>query len=90
MGIKVIIDGVFNHCGAFHKWLDREGIYEKLTGIKGAYKNPDSTYRDYFVWNENGEYEGWWGHYNHPKLNYENSPELYEYKMCIRDSCDTE
>lgn len=83
MGIKVIIDGVFNHCGAFHKWLDREGIYEKLTGAKGAYKNSDSPYRDYFVWNENGEYEGWWGHYNHPKLNYENSPELYEYIMKI-------
>ena len=28
-GIKVIIDGVFNHCGSFNKWLDRERIYEK-------------------------------------------------------------
>ena len=27
-GIKVIIDGVFNHCGSFNKWLDRERIYE--------------------------------------------------------------
>ena len=26
-GIRVLIDGVFNHCGAFHKWLDREGFY---------------------------------------------------------------
>ena len=26
-GIKVIIDGVFNHCGSFNKWMDREGIY---------------------------------------------------------------
>ena len=25
--IKVILDGVFNHCGSFNKWLDKEGIY---------------------------------------------------------------
>lgn len=25
-GIKVIIDGVFNHCGSFNKWMDREDI----------------------------------------------------------------
>ncbi|MDO5350518.1 MAG: alpha amylase N-terminal ig-like domain-containing protein, partial [Lachnospiraceae bacterium] len=24
-GMKVILDGVFNHCGSFNKWLDREG-----------------------------------------------------------------
>lgn len=27
-GMKVILDGVFNHCGSFNKWLDRERIYE--------------------------------------------------------------
>ncbi len=26
-GMKVIIDGVFNHCGSFNKWMDREHIY---------------------------------------------------------------
>lgn len=26
--MKVILDGVFNHCGSFNKWLDRECIYE--------------------------------------------------------------
>ena len=25
-GMKVILDGVFNHCGSFNKWLDRECI----------------------------------------------------------------
>lgn len=28
-GMKVILDGVFNHCGSFNKWLDREKIYDK-------------------------------------------------------------
>ena len=27
-GMKVILDGVFNHCGSFNKWMDRERIYE--------------------------------------------------------------
>ena len=28
-GMKIILDGVFNHCGSFHKWLDREKLYEQ-------------------------------------------------------------
>ena len=36
--MKVILDGVFNHCGSFNKWLDRERIYEKQEGYApGAY-----------------------------------------------------
>ena len=31
-GMKVILDGVFNHCGSFNKWLDRECIYEDAPG----------------------------------------------------------
>lgn len=73
-GIRVLVDGVFNHCGAFHKWLDREGFY-KGTG-KGAYHYKDSPYHDYFYWNEDGTYEGWWGYENHPKLNEEGCEEL--------------
>ena len=37
-GMRVIIDGVFNHCGSFNKWLDRERIYEGKEGYaKGAF-----------------------------------------------------
>jgi alpha-glucosidase len=80
-GIKVILDGVFNHCGAFNKWLDREGFYEKSGYTPGAFAHKDSVYHDYFKWNDDGSYDGWWGHSNHPKLNYEKSPELYNYIM---------
>ncbi len=73
-GIRILIDGVFNHCGSFHKWMDREGIYRAEE--KGAYAHPDSPYHDYFYWNEDGSYEGWWGHENHPKLNEEGCAEL--------------
>lgn len=82
-GIKVILDGVFNHCGAFNKWLDREGFYEKAGYPTGAYNSEKSIYRNYFRWNENGSYDSWWGHDNHPKLNYEQSQELYNYILEI-------
>ena len=73
-GIKVLVDGVFNHCGAFHKWLDREGFYKNV--VKGAYQDKKSPYRDYFYWDEDGSYEGWWGYENHPKLNEEGCEKL--------------
>ena len=48
-GMKVILDGVFNHCGSFNKWMDRERIYENQEGYpKGAYISADSPYRYYF------------------------------------------
>ncbi len=34
-------------------------------------------------WPYNQFYDGWWGHDTLPKLNYENSPKLYEYIMDI-------
>ena len=87
-GMKVILDGVFNHCGSFHKWLDRERIYEEAEGYaKGAYLSADSPYRNYFhfqdeeAWPYNGSYEGWWGYETLPKLNYEGSEELETYVL---------
>lgn len=89
-GMRVIIDGVFNHCGSFNKWLDRERIYEEAEGYeKGAYISKDSAYRGYFdfhnqeAWPYNGSYDGWWGHDTLPKLNYEGSQELFDYVMHI-------
>ena len=82
-GMKVILDGVFNHCGSFNKWMDRERIYENQEGYeKGAYISSESPYRSYFdfedqeAWPYNATYSGWWGHDTLPKLNYEASPEL--------------
>ena len=39
-GMRVILDGVFNHCGSFNKWLDAEGIYEHSGDYEaGAYES---------------------------------------------------
>ncbi len=88
-GMKVILDGVFNHCGSFNKWLDRECIYEDAPGYeKGAFVAGDSPYNTFFKfreqqWPYNPHYDGWWGHDTLPKLNYEESPQLFEYIMRI-------
>ena len=89
-GMKVILDGVFNHCGSFNKWLDRERIYEDFRGYeKGAYVSNESPYRDFFhffddnKWPYNPTYDGWWGHDTLPKLNYEASRQLYDYILYI-------
>lgn len=83
-GIKIILDGVFNHCGSFHKWLDREKIYHGQPSYEpGAYCSRESPYRDFFKfycdkWPDNGNYDGWWGFDTLPKLNYEGSRQLKE------------
>ena len=89
-GMKIILDGVFNHCGSFHKWLDREKLYEQQGGYApGAYVSGESPYRDFFAfqnqeaWPDNGSYEGWWGFETLPKLNYEGSQELWNYVLDI-------
>lgn len=81
--IKVIIDGVFNHCGAFSKWLDKEKFYENSGYESGGYNSKDSHYRDFFKWNDEKSYDCWWGHENHPKLNFEQSKNLEEYILEI-------
>ncbi|MCR5754796.1 MAG: glycoside hydrolase family 13 protein [Acetatifactor sp.] len=88
-GMRVILDGVFNHCGSFNKWMDRERIYENAPGYaKGAYVSADSPYREYFDfyeerWPYNDSYDGWWGHDTLPKLNYEGSRQLMDYVLYI-------
>ena len=84
-GIKIIIDGVFNHCGSFNKWMDKEKFYTKNKNYKsGAYISKDSPYNLYFKfledrWPDNNCFEGWWGFDTLPKLNYEGSKELCDY-----------
>ena len=91
-GIRVILDGVFNHCGSFNKWMDRERIYEQQEQYeKGAYVSADSPYRSFFKffkeededWPYNDQYDGWWGHGTLPKLNYESSAYLRRYILHV-------
>ncbi|MCD8329954.1 MAG: glycoside hydrolase family 13 protein [Lachnospiraceae bacterium] len=78
-GMKIILDGVFNHCGSFHRWMDREGIYrnsEAYGKVPGAWHSENSPYREYFKFTGPKTYESWWDLDTLPKLNYENSERL--------------
>jgi alpha-glucosidase len=87
-GMRVILDGVFNHCSHFNKWMDVPKNYGKRkTKDAGAYANPNSRYTSYFTFRDenNTDYECWWNNENLPKLNYEASDELYEEMMRIAE-----
>ena len=85
-GMRIIMDGVFNHSGSFNKWMDRERIYEGQEGFaKGAYVDANSPYHTFYhfhhmdEWPYNSSYDGWWSNDTLPKLNYESSPMLEDY-----------
>lgn len=89
-GMKVILDGVFNHCGSFNKWMDREKFYANGHDYAaGAYASSASPYSNFFnfhnktAWPDNPHYDGWWGYDTLPKLNYEGSPKLYNYILDV-------
>jgi len=71
-GMKLILDGVFNHTGDSHAWFDR---HNRATG--GACHNPDSHWRSWFSFDENGHARDWLGYASLPKLDYQ-SPALVD------------
>lgn len=71
LGIRVILDGVFNHTGFDSVYFNGRGTYPDL----GAYQSTDSEYYswyDFQLWPN--QYSSWWGVYTLPQVN-ENLPE---------------
>ena len=67
LGIKLILDGVFNHSGDWHYWFDRNHIYNTY----GAYESRESEWFDFYTFKDwPGSYVCWWGFPTLPKLNY--------------------
>ena len=57
-GIRVILDGVFNHTGDDSRYFNRYGRYDSL----GAYQSRDSRYYGWYGFSNWPEsYESWWG-----------------------------
>ncbi|WP_455139368.1 4-alpha-glucanotransferase [Thermophilibacter sp.] len=63
-GISIILDGVFNHVGADSRYFNRFGTYAE----PGAWQGDASPYRDWFTFNDDGTYAGWWGDQNLPSV----------------------
>ena len=78
-GISIMLDGVFNHCGQDSRYFNRYGNYPE----PGAWQGDESPYRDWFFFNEDGTYDGWWGNPDLPDVN-EKSPE-YRKLICGQD-----
>ena len=74
-----MLDGVFNHCGRDSRYFNRYGNYPE----PGAWQGDESPYRDWFFFNEDGTYDGWWGNPDLPDVN-EKNPEYHEL-ICGQD-----
>ena len=66
LGIKIMLDGVFNHTGADSRYFNREGTYDSL----GAYQSKQSPYFDWYYFTHfPDEYACWWGSTVVPTVN---------------------
>ena len=66
-GIRLILDGVFNHTGMDSIYFNRNGNY----GSGGAYQDAQSPYRRWYRL-ENQQYDCWWGVSDLPNVNERN------------------
>lgn len=65
-GIRIVLDGVFNHTGDNSRYFNRYGSYNDV----GAYQSPDSPYHDWYHFRRfPDEYESWWGIETMPDMN---------------------
>ncbi len=82
MGIRIILDGVFNHTGSNSKYFNKDGEYDSV----GAYQSQDSPYYTWFRFMDWPDvYESWWGMTTLPQIE-EHSAACREYLLSGRDA----
>ena len=64
-GIKVILDGVYNHTGNDSLYFNEYGTYDSV----GAYQSKQSPYSEIYEKNESGEFSYWWNFKTLPVCN---------------------
>ncbi len=75
MGIRIILDGVFNHTGSDSKYFNRDGHYDSV----GAYQSKESPFYTWYRFMDWPDvYESWWGMKTLPQIE-EHSEELRKY-----------
>lgn len=68
-GIRILLDGVFNHTGSDSVYFNREGRYPG----PGAYQSKDSPYYGWYSFrNWPDDYDCWWNFKTLPNVNGEN------------------
>ncbi|WP_298034428.1 glycoside hydrolase family 13 protein [uncultured Dysosmobacter sp.] len=81
-GIRVILDGVFNHTGSQSVYFNADGFYPSV----GAAQSQDSPYYDWFSFHPwPDDYDAWWGIRTLPAVR-ENSSSYLDYVIEAPDS----
>lgn len=81
-GIRIVLDGVFNHTGSDSKYFNKKGTYDSI----GAYQSEESPYSSWYRFSKfPDEYESWWGIDTLPQVE-ENSKEYQEFILTDKDS----
>ena len=81
LGMRVVLDGVFNHTGSDSIYFNREKRYGEHTG---ACNDPESPYREWYSWKHwPDSYESWWGFLTLPNVN--EGCEAYQDFICGED-----
>ena len=79
-GIRVVLDGVFNHTGDDSVYFNKYGNYDSL----GAFQSKESPYASWYTFKSYPEdYESWWGIQILPQIR-EDEPSYVEF-MCGED-----
>ena len=81
-GIRVMLDGVFNHTGSDSRYFNAYGTFPEL----GAAQSPESPYYDWYTFQHYPDrYDAWWGIRTLPAVN-ENAPSYRRFIISDRDS----
>ena len=66
LGMRIMLDGVFNHTGFVSKYFNGDGFYPE----PGAFQSRESQYANWFTFqNWPKQYTSWWGIYSMPTTN---------------------
>jgi len=58
LGIRLVLDGVFSHTGAYSRYFNLDGAFPSV----GAYQSPKSPYSSWYTFrNWPNDYDSWWG-----------------------------
>ena len=75
LGIKIMLDGVFNHQGYVSRYFNGDGFYPE----NGACQSQDSPYYKWYHFSHwPDQYDSWWGIYSLPAVN-EAEPSYRDY-----------
>lgn len=81
-GMRVVLDGVFNHTGFVSRYFNGDGFYPEV----GAYQDQNSPYRSWFNFSQWPQrYDSWWGIYSLPAVN-EGDPSYQDFIFGGEDS----